>query len=202
VEDLARWDLALAAGAPIDADTQAQMYTTATLDNGEPINYGYGFGINDYRGHHSVNHSGHMHGVSTFIVRFLDDAVTIITLSNLDGFPVEKVSAKIAAHVLGLRQAEHPALTLDAGAVAKCTGTYVYNASFPFPAKVSPREGGLALQFDRPINLAPASESVFYEVGYPDFTVTFDEETNGRFTRLTMHAPFANDRSFYHESEA
>jgi len=86
--DLARWDAALSSDRLLKPPTLEVMWSAVVLADGQPFRlgpdtgYGCGWVVRDRPGHKSVGHSG---GASTAYARFLDDKVTVIVLTNLQG---------------------------------------------------------------------------------------------------------------------
>jgi CubicO group peptidase (beta-lactamase class C family) len=86
LKDLAAWDAALRRGALLRRASLEQMWAPATLSNGQQAKvlddpYGLGWHLLNIRGHRAVSHSG---ASGTYLLRFLDQPLTIIVLTNLD----------------------------------------------------------------------------------------------------------------------
>jgi len=86
LQDLAAWDAALRRGALLRPATLEQMWSPGTLSNGHKAKvlddaYGLGWHLLNIRGHRAVGHSG---ASGTYLLRFLDEPLTIVVLTNLD----------------------------------------------------------------------------------------------------------------------
>jgi len=86
VDDMVKFDAALSSGSLLRPETLQQMWTPTTLKNGkivriEQMPYGLGWFVLSVAGHRIVAHPG---WTGTFYLKFPDDRVTIILLSNLD----------------------------------------------------------------------------------------------------------------------
>jgi CubicO group peptidase (beta-lactamase class C family) len=86
VRDLAKYDAALSAGTLLPAATLERMWTPARLGSGEPagfsgIGYGFGWFLEQFRGHHEVYHGG---STGTCLYRLPDDQLSVILLTNLE----------------------------------------------------------------------------------------------------------------------
>jgi len=95
--DLAKWDAALYGEKLLKRSSFDLMWTPAKLKDGSPNKDGYGFGwfIENRRGHHVISHDGAWQGFQTTIARYVDDRLTVVVLTNLEeGKPWE-----IAEHV-------------------------------------------------------------------------------------------------------
>ena len=97
VLDLAKWDAALYGEKLIKRSSLDLMWTPVKLKDGSPNKDGYGFGwfMENRRGHRVVSHDGGWQGFETTIARYVDDRLTVVVLTNLaEGQPWE-----IAEHV-------------------------------------------------------------------------------------------------------
>lgn len=108
VDDLAKFDQALTAGKLVKAETLAAMWTPTTLPGGDvghmlDATYGMGWFLESIAGHRIVQHGG---ASGTGMVKYPDDKLTVIVLTNLeqiaggDGVALAKVVAQ--AYVGGL----------------------------------------------------------------------------------------------------
>ena len=90
IDDLFKWDRALYTNKLISAETLKLAFTPA-LDN-----YGFGWRIDEYRGHVRVYHTGSTRGFRTVIQRFPEDAFTVIILTNRSDPEVAPLAEKLA----------------------------------------------------------------------------------------------------------
>jgi D-alanyl-D-alanine carboxypeptidase len=86
IDDLIKWDNALANESLVKESTLAQMWAPATLRSGHPVlvdglKYGLGWFVRDTPGHRLVGHPGYS---GTVMLRLTDDRLTVIVLTNLD----------------------------------------------------------------------------------------------------------------------
>ena len=126
--DLAKWDAALYTDKLLPKAVLAEMWTPVKLNNGKTSPYGYGWQTGELRGHPWVGHGGGIHGFSSFILRFLQDKLTVIVLVNR-GTNSQAIAASVAAEttsapmrfrgvmcVVSLSQASRPiGIRLSAG---------------------------------------------------------------------------------------
>lgn len=81
--DLLKWDAALYTEKLVKKETLAEAFTSAVLNNGGKVNYGFGWEVlTDKAGKKYVQHTGDNPGYKTIIVRFIADKRTIIVLCN------------------------------------------------------------------------------------------------------------------------
>jgi hypothetical protein len=80
VKDLVTWETALAAGRVVTVASLAQMWTPVRLNDGSSFPYGFGWSVDERRGHRWIAHTGI---TGTEFSRFPDDKLTAIVLTNL-----------------------------------------------------------------------------------------------------------------------
>ena len=85
--DLEKWDAALYTEKLLKRSSLDQMWTIVKLKNGQPNkgHYGFGWFIADRKGHRCIQHDGAWQGFETAIDRYVDDELTVVALSNLEG---------------------------------------------------------------------------------------------------------------------
>ena len=84
VLDLARWEAALHEERVLTAASRRAMWTPVPLVGGGRSAYGLGWYVDTLDGHPRVRHGGSMPGFRAEMVRFPDDGVTVIVLTNGD----------------------------------------------------------------------------------------------------------------------
>lgn len=87
IEDMAKWDRALRNHTLLNDEEMRPALTPVnapgvTEPDGTPAEYGFGWFLNPYKGHHRMWHYGETMGFRTAIQRFVDDNLTIIILCN------------------------------------------------------------------------------------------------------------------------
>ena len=86
IDDLVQWDKALETAT-----------LTPYVDTDTPgVRYGFGWRFSDHRGHRAVWHSGETVSFRNVIVRFPDDRLTVIILTNRDDPEPHQTALKIA----------------------------------------------------------------------------------------------------------
>ena len=117
LEDLSKWDGALANHALLSAQEMQLALTPVKLadgseprwpkeaddDNlapGQPVSYGFGWFLDPYQGHPRMWHSGSTMGFRTVIERFTADHLTIVILCNRTDLEPPKLALQIAASYL------------------------------------------------------------------------------------------------------
>ena len=84
VDDLMKWNQALYGGKVLDEKSLKSALTPVVLKNGEqpPVQYGYGLGLNKYRGEDIISHSGGLHGFVTQLSYYPKEKLTVVMFSN------------------------------------------------------------------------------------------------------------------------
>ena len=92
LQDFEAWANALAAGGsfPVEA------FEPATLNDGTVTDYGFGWVIDDYRGHARRAHSGSWVGFRTGIARYPDEDLTIVVLTNRSDADTDEFIDKVS----------------------------------------------------------------------------------------------------------
>lgn len=103
LNDLAKWDDALADHTLLGAKEMQPALTPVAVPNGgpvgpdnEPAAYGFGWFLNPYRGHQRMWHYGETIGFRTNIQRFTRDRLTIIVLCNRSDLNPGSLGARVA----------------------------------------------------------------------------------------------------------
>lgn len=96
VLDLAKWDLAVGAGRVLRKETLERVWTPAVTADGKTGVYGLGWKIGEVNGRRLVEHRGSWQGFRGHLVRYRDDGLTVIVLSNLATAAAERVAREVA----------------------------------------------------------------------------------------------------------
>lgn len=118
IEDLAKWDDALAHHTLLSADEMKPALTAVKLPDGSmptwasdpgdadpqagrPVFYGFGWFLDDYRGKQRMWHYGETTGFRTVIQRFTDAKLTIVILCNRTDLNPDSLALQAADLYLG-----------------------------------------------------------------------------------------------------
>ena len=83
VVDLAKWDGAIQSGALVPPATWKEIFTPVTLNSGKTFPYGFGWFVREQNGAPYYEHSGHLQGFASHILRFPKARVSVVVLANL-----------------------------------------------------------------------------------------------------------------------
>jgi len=183
VEDLYLWDQALYTEK---LATKESLETSLTPFKG---NYGYGWCIGESYNHNFVGHGGGIDGFSTDIVRYPDDKICIIILSNLEYAHPSGISNKIAAVLFGKRYElpkKHVIVKVDPQIYDQYVGKYKLREKFFIT--VTKENDKLITQATEQgkIEIFPESETVFFNIGI-DAQISFVKDDSGKVTKLILH---------------
>lgn len=108
VMDLAAWDRALDAHTLVDAATGARAWTAVTLPDGSSGRYGFGWFVDEDRGRRRLSHHGETCGFTNAIVKYPEQRLTVIVLTNRAGGAPWTLAQKVADLWLGVPGAGQP----------------------------------------------------------------------------------------------
>lgn len=102
ITDMTRWAMALGAGTLISKTGRDQIWTpvTVALETLPPFSYGFGWVIDQERGHRAVLHSGGTPGFSSAIRHYPDEGLTVIVLANHGDRIIDHLPLEIAGMIL------------------------------------------------------------------------------------------------------
>lgn len=103
LEDLQKWELALA-NRSLLTEQEIELATTPVMvegrgpvePNGQAAAYGFGLFLNPWKGHRRIWHYGETAGFRTAVHRLINEALTVIVLSNRDDVDASDLALSIA----------------------------------------------------------------------------------------------------------
>jgi D-alanyl-D-alanine carboxypeptidase len=181
VTDLAKWEEALAKEKVLKQPVLDQMWTPVKLNNGKTEDYGFGWQLDDVRGHKLVNHGGSLPGFRAEFSRYVADKVTVIVLTNGDNANAFSIARGVAnLYIPGLLPIRNVA-----GVDPKILDTYVgqYQGG-QSPVLTIAREGNkLTIQQGSDSNkaeLLPENQTDFFMIDQPYTTFSFVKDETGQ----------------------
>jgi CubicO group peptidase (beta-lactamase class C family) len=188
LDDLVCWDAALREHRLLPAAVDARMCVPVTLRDGRSMGYGLGWGLSRYRGRTVAHHAGGVPGFSSFFGRFLDDALTIIILSNLGGFDAAGLAAGLATRVLNLSAPALLPAPIAPEGLRAAEGLYTNRIGERLEV-VSAAEQ-LTLKGDLDGRFIPLGDAAFASAESPDMTVHFAALGASGYARAMAITPF------------
>jgi len=124
VDDLWKWQQALAAGKLVSREVLNQAFIPAQLSDGRSAGYGFGWTIGSIGGKTSIEHGGGIQGFSTFALSVPDAELYVAVLCNSDQPKMAPgaISTRIANLVLG--KSSPIAAAIPAEALQAYAGVY------------------------------------------------------------------------------
>lgn len=200
VLDLARWDAALYSDKVLSPRQRELMWTPTKLNDGSEKPYGFGWEVGKVGKYRQVKHAGTMSGFRSQLLRFPDDRLTIVVLTNATQASPEKVALGVASHYLpDLKppQAKRNAAKLSAEVLDSYTGRYQFPGDRVLT--VARREGKLAVTTSMAMPalgkevalllqgvsmqialLTPETKTRFFDEDDPRSTYIFSTDTGGK----------------------
>lgn len=188
MDDLARWDAAIAGGKLLNAASWQRAFTPYTLASSKSTGYGYGWGMGKLQGAATIAHDGGINGFSTYAVRIPEQKVFVAVLSNADDGLVspELVARKAAALAIGKPIREFKEIALDGATLERFTGLYEIDKQ----AARTFRRDGNTLVMQRtgrpPMRPKAFSATGFFMPNVPDY-FEFGQDAKGVVTHVTQY---------------
>ena len=148
VADMVKWDAALSGRRLVRPEIQELMWKSTTLTNGSPTNYGFGWWIDNVRGHRRIRHGGDNPGYASEYSRF-DDSLSVIVLTNGGCARPDAIALDVADHFMPGLSPPRSTIELDAEVLEKYSGRYQFGPNDVVTIKVD--GNGLSLQNDTPV---------------------------------------------------
>ncbi len=114
VVDLLAWDKALDARALVREDSQRLAWTAPSLPGGESTRYGFGWFVDDDAGRMRLTHHGETSGFTNAIVKYPEQRLTVIVLTNRAGGEPWRLAQRIADMWLPSRGGDGTAASAEA----------------------------------------------------------------------------------------
>ena len=183
VEDLYRWDRALYTDVLLSEELKMKMFT--------PVhnNYAYGWAVSPVGERKATHHGGGINGFQTNIVRFTEDDVCIIILSNITPTPMNEITNTLAAIVFDEPYEipkERVAIELPESILERYVGQYAIAPEFILTVT---REGNRIFTQatgQQRVEIYPASETEFF-LRVVEAEIHFTVDDDGTVSGLILH---------------
>jgi CubicO group peptidase (beta-lactamase class C family) len=190
LDDLYRWDRALAKGELLDT---AVVFTAGMTNDGEAVGYAFGWATGNHPKHGRViNHSGGWPGYVTFIYRFPDSDHTMIFLRNDGGgkgieLPIQQSAIKVLFGEDFELELPEPIVEVAISVEELAVFEGVFAVMPEFKLRFFEKEGKLITQAtDQPeLDLAYLGEDRF-KLLVVEAEVQFHRDEAGKVTSLTL----------------
>ncbi|HSM96974.1 MAG TPA: serine hydrolase [Rhizomicrobium sp.] len=180
VGDLLIWDQALYSGKLLSAASLKEMFTPYKSD------YGFGWVIAKFSGHNSIWHNGEVNGFHSMILRFPNEHLTVIALSNDQLAAVERMSSDLAGLYFYDTGVKTPEAKLSSAALDAYVGQYKPAKG---PLLTVARDGdGLTVAGANPPHRMYAISDVRFTLRTLPIEVRFTRDANGKIAALTIES--------------
>ncbi len=183
VEDLAKYDAALAEGKLLSTDSYAKLFTPVLQ------NYAYGWVVEEQSGYRLIWHTGGINGFSSSLIRRPDTGSCVVVLSNFDDGMADRCARELMALIQGepyQLPSEHTTVELDPASYDELVGEYTLA---PGAVLTVTREGDklkVQLTGQPKIEVFPeAPDKFYYKV--VDAQLSFVRDDAGKVTHLMLH---------------
>ena len=127
VDDMFIWNKAVRNNTLISKESLAKAFTNYTLNNGDNINYGYGWSINSINDVPVIEHGGGIFGYTTQGIYVPSKNVYVIILTNCSCNVPSGIAFRVAAIAMGKPYAEvSDKITLTKEQLQKWIGAYKF----------------------------------------------------------------------------
>jgi len=191
LDDLYRWDRALATGKLLDT---AMLFTPGQTRDGTSTGYAFGQGVRQHPKYgYTISHSGGWPGVVTYIYRFPEADRTLILLRNDDGGRNDRVNVlRNALHALHgmpleLESLSPPrAVAVDVEKVNHLLGTYAISPSFKLRFFVEDGKFMAEATGQSALELGGHEKEDRYSILSVNADIQFQRDEAGKVTSLTL----------------
>ncbi|MBX7174154.1 MAG: serine hydrolase [Pyrinomonadaceae bacterium] len=181
VEDLYKWQAAFDSESLLKQDTINVIFTP------EKRNYGYGWGIGNWKNHKVLSHAGGIDGFSSHLMKFPQEKAVVIVLLNNDRVLAQTVAVDLASILYGEKYdlpKERKEIAVDAKILDSYVGQYEVAPGLVFViAKDGDKLTFLPPGQPKAVELFAESETDFF-LKVVDAQISFVKNESGEVTGL------------------
>lgn len=181
VEDLFKWQSAF------DSESLLKTATIKVVFTPEKKNYGYGWGIGNWRNHPVMSHSGGIDGFVSHIMKFPQEKAAVIVLLNNDRAVANAVAVDLASILYGEKYEilrERKEASVDAKILDSYTGQYEIAPNVVLTiAKEGEKLTLISSGQTKGVEIYPESETQFF-LKVVEAEITFVKNESGEVSGL------------------
>jgi CubicO group peptidase (beta-lactamase class C family) len=184
LSDLMKYEAALHDNALLSKAEQAQVLTPMQLTGGTATNYGFGWIVEDFRGHRRVRHGGSLPGFRADFSRYDDDSLAVIVLVNADSVRTDAIALEVANHYIRGLSPDRPVVKLPAATLEEYVGRYQLDETNSLTVGVD--GPGLSMQFSEggpQLRVLPENPTTFFSAKDENYVFS---KANGKVTQLAI----------------
>jgi len=181
LEDMARWEAALAGGLLVPQALQAMAFKSGRLADGTETGYGFGWFVDKVNGHPRYWHGGGTVGFHNHFVRLPESGIAVQVLMNHDDASPELAATKLVWQLAPtFRPAEPSVKRLTPAQLAAFEGYYDFRGTLTAIQARGDKLAWLGLDA-RPVMLLPEDADTFF---YESRDINPDRNWRLRFDRV------------------
>jgi hypothetical protein len=183
---MAKWDAALYTDKVLKQSAREQMWTPVKLNSGATHPYGFGWELQTISGHKLVNHGGSLPGFRASFLRFVDDKLTVVVLTNSDNANPVTIARGVADLFIPGLIPQRIAAKVDPKIFDAYAGQYQPNPSTVLTVIREGEKLMIQLGSDEKRELVPESESNFFMPSNREVTYRFLKDETGKVTHIVV----------------
>ena len=194
VEDMAKWVLNFESKVIGNETVMAQMHEQGILNSDEKINYAFGLSIGEYKELKTVGRGGADTEFRSQVVRFPEEDIAVIVLSNLSSINTNRLALQVADIYLGKKiiektplekKAERVSVEIDPKILTTYEGLYQIRPDYVLLIKKQNEQLTVQVTGGNRYLLFAESERVFVSRS-SNFQIFFTINNVGDITRITI----------------
>lgn len=187
VLDLYRWDRALYSTDML-SKSALESFFAPSASMGPKAEYAYGWAVVEMSGRRFILHDGGINGFSTFLIRYPEEELVVIVLSNVETAPTQAIAVGLASIALGdpyELPEKHTEVEVDSAIYENYIGRYQVTSDMVLT--VTTEAGRIFAQptGQSKFELFPMSETEFF-AKVADIELHFQVETDGSVSGLIL----------------
>jgi CubicO group peptidase (beta-lactamase class C family) len=189
LNDLVKWEEAIAAGRLVNAATARLAFTPFKLNDGTESPYGFGWVLVKENGLEMVEHAGGYLGYRSEIRHYPAEHTSIILLSNNASFDMVRFAKKIAAIYLGDKMLVPTGIKLDPAVLKNYVAKYEGDPGIiqNLVIEITVENGELYITSPlKPKTRLVALSPTEFLIAETTATVVFNLDAQGKATGLTL----------------
>jgi len=193
-KDLFTWDEAVFNGKVLSDESLKAAFTNAVLNNGQKVDYGYGWALQDYRGYKFISHGGGLDGFVSYLERQPEKNITVVILCNstppLTGINPGANAMLISEYLLWSGMAKQSSFssdtTVDENILKNYVGRYDYGQGAVLIVTLEGKQLYAQLTGQAKYPIFPASKDEFnWKV--VEASIKFITDEKGNVTHVVHH---------------
>lgn len=181
--DLSRWYTALNSFKIVPEADLKRAWTTSTLNDGRPTNYGLGWNIENKFGSPTISHTGFMFGHSSTDLYFPNDSLLVIVLSNVGA--IEVVNTNEIAFDISTYFYEDRIIEMTKEELDRFVGVYQMDPGFDVKVHREDMQLYVKVDSNRPDKVVAVASNRFKVKDF-DADVEFELDENGVYSKITL----------------